>query len=427
MQKLQTQAEWIARAREVLPAGGFGNFDPEIIIARGEGSRVWDENGREYVDYLIGSGPMLLGHGHPEVMEAVLEQLPQGMTFFANNAKGIALAEAIVAAVPCCEQVRFVASGGEADMYAMRLARAYTGRSKILKFEGGYHGMSAEAQMSLAPETRVNFPQAVPDSAGIPRSVADQMLIAPFNDLAAVAALLAEHDDVAAIILEPLQRIIPAEPGYLQGLRDLCDRHHVLLIFDEIVTGFRLAYGGAQERYGVIPDICTLGKIIGGGFPLAAVGARAKIMAHFDKGQVGGDKWLMQLGTLSGNPVAAAAGLKTMEILRRDGAYAQLRATGKALQDMQPEALDQAGIAHQICGDETLFDLYFTARSCRDYRSASHDDPRMNAAYNAALRDHGVFKSPGKLYPSLAITQDDLDLTRAAVSHAVKAISVACD
>jgi len=427
MQKLQTQAEWIARAREVLPAGGFGNFDPEIIIARGEGSRVWDENGREYVDYLIGSGPMLLGHGHPEVMEAVLEQLPQGMTFFANNAKGIALAEAIVAAVPCCEQVRFVASGGEADMYAMRLARAYTGRSKILKFEGGYHGMSAEAQMSLAPETRVNFPQAVPDSAGIPRSVADQMLIAPFNDLAAVAALLAEHDDVAAIILEPLQRIIPAEPGYLQGLRDLCDRHHVLLIFDEIVTGFRLAYGGAQERYGVIPDICTLGKIIGGGFPLAAVGARAKIMAHFDKGQVGGDKWLMQLGTLSGNPVAAAAGLKTMEILRRDGAYAQLRATGKALQDMQSEALDQAGIAHQICGDETLFDLYFTARSCRDYRSASHDDPRMNAAYNAALRDHGVFKSPGKLYPSLAITQDDLDLTRAAVSHAVKAISVACD
>ena len=248
MQKLSSQTDWIARAQAVLPAGGFGNFDPGIMIARGSGSRVWDEDGNEYIDYLIGSGPMLLGHGHAEVMEAVLEQLPKGMTFFANNSKGVELAEAIVDAVPCCEQVRFVASGGEADMYAIRLARAYTGRNKILKFEGGYHGMSAEAQMSLAPAARVNFPQAVPDSAGIPQGVADQMLIAPYNDLAAVEALLTEHKDVAAIIAEPLQRIIPAQPGYLQGLRDLCDKHAVLLIFDEIVTGFRLAYGGAQAK-----------------------------------------------------------------------------------------------------------------------------------------------------------------------------------
>jgi glutamate-1-semialdehyde 2,1-aminomutase len=206
----------------------------------------------------------------------------------------------------------------------MRLARAYTGKDKILKFEGGYHGMSAEAQMSLAPEARVNFPQAVPDSAGIPQVVADQMLIAPFNDLAAVEALLIENTDIAAIIVEPLQRIIPAEPGYLAGLRALCDQHHVLLIFDEVVTGFRLAYGGAQERYGVVPDICTLGKIIGGGFPLAALGASAEIMQHFDKAIVGADRWLMQLGTLSGNPVASAAGLKTMEILRREGSYDHL-------------------------------------------------------------------------------------------------------
>ncbi|MEQ9695563.1 aminotransferase class III-fold pyridoxal phosphate-dependent enzyme [Shimia sp. SDUM112013] len=419
MLKLNSQAEWIARAQTVLPAGGFGNFDPGIVIARSEGSHVWDEDGNEYIDYLIGSGPMLLGHGHPEVIEAVLEQLPKGMTFFANNAKGIELAEAIVDAVPCCEQVRFVASGGEADMYAIRLARAYTGRDKILKFEGGYHGMSAEAQMSLAPEKRVNFPQAVPDSAGIPQGVAEQMLIAPFNDLDAVQALLSEHDDIAAIIVEPLQRIIPAAPGYLQGLRDLCDRHGVLLIFDEIVTGFRLAYGGAQERYGVTPDICTLGKIIGGGFPLAALGASAEIMRHFDKAAVGAEKWLMQLGTLSGNPIAAAAGLKTMEILRRDGTYDRLRTIGQDLQDMQRDALDAAGIAHQICGDTTLFDLYFTTAACRDYRSAKHDDPARNAAYNASLRAHGIFKSPGKLYPSLAITQADLDQTREAVNAAV--------
>lgn len=424
MQKLTSQDDWIARARAVLPAGGFGNFDPGIVIARGEGSRVWDEDGNEYIDYLIGSGPMLLGHGHPEVMEAVLEQLPKGMTFFANNARGIELAEAIVDAVPCCEQVRFVASGGEADMYAIRLARAYTGRDKILKFEGGYHGMSAEAQMSLAPATRVNFPQAVPDSAGIPQGVADQMIIAPFNDLAAVEALLNEHNDIAAIIAEPLQRIIPAAPGYLQGLRDLCDKHHVLLIYDEIVTGFRLAYGGAQERYGVTPDICTLGKIIGGGFPLAALGASAEIMQHFDKSVVGGDKWLMQLGTLSGNPVAAAAGLKTMEVLRRAGSYARLRETGRALQQMQSDALNTAGIAHQICGDETLFDIFFTDAACRDYRTAQHDDPQRNATYNAILRRHGIFKSPGKLYPSLAIMQSDLDQTKMAVQKAVASISL---
>jgi len=202
MQKLSSQTDWIARAQAVLPAGGFGNFDPGIMIARGSGSRVWDEDGNEYIDYLIGSGPMLLGHGHAEVMEAVLEQLPKGMTFFANNSKGVELAEAIVDAVPCCEQVRFVASGGEADMYAIRLARAYTGRNKILKFEGGYHGMSAEAQMSLAPAARVNFPQAVPDSAGIPQGVADQMLIAPYNDLAAVEA----KSSAAASRLLPLAR-----------------------------------------------------------------------------------------------------------------------------------------------------------------------------------------------------------------------------
>lgn len=422
MLKINTQSEWIDRAKAALPAGGFGNFDPGIMISRGEGSRVWDEDGNEYIDYLIGSGPMLLGHGHPEVLEAVMEQLPKGMTFFANNSKGVELAEAIIDAVPCCEQVRFVASGGEADMYALRLARAYTGRDKILKFEGGYHGMSAEAQMSLAPSREVNFPQAVPDSAGIPPGVAEQMLIAPFNDLEAVETLLNEHDDIAAIMAEPLQRIIPPMPGYLQGLRALCDKYNVLLIFDEIVTGFRLAYGGAQERYGVTPDICTLGKITGGGFPLAALGASAEIMKHFDKSQVGEAGWLMQLGTLSGNPVASVAGLKTMEILQREGTYEQLRATGAALQQMQVDELTKAGIPHQICGDETLFDVYFTETPCRDYRSARHDDPKRNALYNDVLRENGIFKSPGKLYPSLAVTEADLEQTREAVKQAVAAL-----
>ena len=423
MNRIHTQADWINRARDVLPAAGFGNFDASIVIARGAGSRVWDEDGKEYVDYLIGSGPMLLGHGHPEVMEAVLEQLPKGMTFFANNAKGIELAEAIVEAVPCCEQVRFVTSGGEADMYAIRLARAYTGKPKILKFEGGYHGMSAEAQMSLAPSKQVNFPTAVPDSAGIPQGVADDMLIAPFNDLGAVASLLAEHEDIAAIIAEPLQRIIPAQPGFLQGLRDLCDKHGVLLIFDEIVTGFRLAYGGAQEHYGVTPDICTLGKIIGGGFPLAALGASSEIMAHFDKSAVGAENWLMQLGTLSGNPVAAAAGLKTMEILRRPGQYARLRELGQTLMDMQSAALTEQAIDHRICGDPTLFDIFFTDVDPIDYRTAKHRDAKINEVWNTTMRANGVFKSPGKLYPSLALKTDDLELTRSAFQQAASAVS----
>ncbi|MEL7260628.1 MAG: aminotransferase class III-fold pyridoxal phosphate-dependent enzyme [Pseudomonadota bacterium] len=418
-----SQADWIARAQTVLPAGGFGNFDPGIIIARGQGSRVWDEDGTEYVDYLIGSGPMLLGHGHPEVMEAVLEQLPRGLTFFANNALGIALAEAIVDAVPCAEQVRFVTSGGEADMYAMRLARAYTGRDKIIKCEGGYHGMSAEAQMSLAPGRQVNFPQAVPDSAGIPQSVADAMLIAPFNDIDHIHGLLdAFEGQVAAIIVEPLQRVIPPAPGYLQALRDACTRRGVLLVFDEIVTGFRFAYGGAQELYGVTPDIASLGKIIGGGFPLAATVASAEIMAHFDKAKVGPEGWLMQLGTLSGNPVAAAAGLKTMEVLRRSGAYDQLRRHGQRLMDMQSTALTAAGIPHRVVGDPTLFDIVFTDREVRNYRDTQAADHAMNARYNAALRSHGIFKSPTKLYPSLALTEADFDRTEAAVTAAIAAL-----
>jgi glutamate-1-semialdehyde 2,1-aminomutase len=307
-------------------------------------------------------------------------------------------------------------------MYAIRLARAYTGRTKILKFEGGYHGMCAEAQMSLAPTKQVNFPQAVPDSAGIPESVEADMLIAPFNDLEAVESLLNENRDVAAIIVEPLQRIIPAEPGYLAGLRALCDTHNVLLIFDEIVTGFRLAYGGAQEKYGVIPDISTMGKIVGGGFPLAALAASADIMKHFDKAAVGADKWLMQLGTLSGNPVAAVAGLKTMEILRRDGAFDQLRAIGCRLQDMQSDALSAAGIPHQVTGDETLFDLYFMDAPARDYRDSLKADGARNALYNEVLRTHGIFKSPAKLYPSLAVTEEDLAQTEYAVQQAVAAL-----
>ncbi|MCP5072568.1 MAG: aminotransferase class III-fold pyridoxal phosphate-dependent enzyme [Rhodobacteraceae bacterium] len=418
-----TQSTWNARAHAALPAGGFGNFDPGIVIESGQGSRVRDVDGNEYIDYLIGSGPMLLGHGHPEVLEAVREQLPEGLTFFASNTSGIELAEEIIRAVPCAEQLRYVSTGGEADMYAMRLARAFTGRDKIMKFEGGFHGMSAEALMSLAPTRLVNFPQAVPDSAGIPEAVRAEMLIAPFNDIAFTRSLIAEYSgQIAGIIVEPLQRQIPPEPGFLQALREECSEHGIVLIFDEIVTGFRFSYGGAQKLYGVIPDVCTLGKIIGGGFPLAAIVGRSDIMAHFDKSKVGEAGWLMQLGTLSGNPVASVAGLKTLEILRRDGNYSKLRTIGQSIMDALSASLNKEGIAHQIVGDQTLFDVVFTENPVRNYRDVLAADAALNEMFNTSLRKSGILKSPGKLYPSLAITARDMDQTFEAFRAAAAAL-----
>jgi glutamate-1-semialdehyde 2,1-aminomutase len=414
----------VAAARRVLPAGGFGNLSSDIVIARGSGGRVWDESGREYVDFLLGSGPMLVGHAHPEVTEAAQAQVAAGATFFANNRHGIALAEAIVAAVPCAEQVRFVSSGTEADMYAMRLARAFRRRDKILKFEGGYHGMSDHALMSLAPKQPGNAPRAIPDSAGIPARVADEVLVAPFNDLEAVEALIrAHHDELAGVIVEPLQRIIPPAPGFLEGLRRITAAYGLVLIFDEVVTGFRFAYGGAQEHYGVVPDLCTLGKVIGGGFPLAAVAGRADIMAHFDRGLVGDDGFLMQIGTLSGNPVAAAAGLASLAVLRRPGAYEAIFATGRRLMAALAELLARHGVAGQVIGAPPMFDVVFTETPIRNYRGVLRGDAGRARRFNARLRDCGILKGDTKYYVSLAHTEADIQHLIDAWTSALAALS----
>ena len=423
MLRLKSQKEWMERAAHVLPGGGFGNFDPSVFISEGKGSRVWDENRKEYVDYLIGSGPMLLGHGHPEVLEAVIKQLPKGMTFFTNNTLGVQLAEEICSAVKCAEQVRYVSSGGEADMYAIRLARAYTGKNKIIKFEGGYHGMSAEALMSLAPQKLTNFPQAVPDSAGIPVSVQSEVLVSPFNDAEFVKSLIAESKgEVAAIIVEPLQRLIPPSVGFLNELREQCDQNGILLIFDEIVTGFRFAYGGAQEHYQVTPDICTLGKVIGGGFPLAAVVGSVEIMQHFDKSKVGEEGFLMQLGTLSGNPVACVAGLKTMEILRRENSHKKMRDDGKKLKALFEKYLEPTGIDYKILGDDTLFDVVFTNKIINNYRDYITADSDLYQHFNLSLRANGIFKPPGKVYVSSVLSLDDFVLTENAIQAAANDI-----
>src|SRR6201996_1522438 len=318
----------IDTAKRVLPGGTFGNLPGDVVIREGRAGHVWDENGKEYVDFLLGSGPMLVGHAHPEVTAAAQARIAQGTTFFANNRHGIELAKAIVDAVPCAEQVRFVCTGTEADLYAMRAARAFRKRDKILKFEGGYHGMSDYALMSMAPKNPGNFPRAIPDSAGIPKSVRDEMLIAAFNDIEMVESLIKEHkDELAGVIVEPFQRLLPPQPGFLQALRRITKEHDIPLIFDEVVTGFRFAYGGAQEYYGVTPDVCTLGKIVGGGYALAAIAGTADIMKHFDRLAMDDEDFIFRVGPLSGNPVAAVAGLATLDILKRPGAYDQVFAT----------------------------------------------------------------------------------------------------
>jgi glutamate-1-semialdehyde 2,1-aminomutase len=423
-QKTRSEAELelVELAKRVLPAGGFGNVAHDIVIARGKGGRVWDVSGNEYVDYLLGSGPMLVGHAHPEVVEAVLEQVKLGSTYFANNEHGIRLAAEIVEAVPCAEKVRFVSTGTEADFFAMRLARAFRKRDKILKFEGGYHGMSDYALMSLAPKRPGNFPQGVPDSAGIPRSVQSEVIVAPFNDAATAASLIREHkDELGGVIVEPFQRLIPPQPGFLESLREITRELGIPLIFDEVVTGFRFAYGGAQSYYGVTPDICTLGKVIGGGYPLAAIAGRADIMAHFDRALVGDEGFLYQVGTLSGNPVAAVAGLKTMEILKRPGAYEKIFATGKRLMTGFAETLKKSGLPAQVIGAPPLFDVAFTKEDVVDYRAALRQDQEMQKRFGRSIRENGILKGESKFYVSLAHDEEDVEHTLGAFAKAIDA------
>jgi glutamate-1-semialdehyde 2,1-aminomutase len=411
----------VEQAKRVLPGGSFGNMPAEVILKEGRGGRVWDEAGKEYVDFLLGSGPMFVGHAHPEVTAAVQAQVPLGTTFFGNNRHGIALAEAIVDAVPCADQVRFVCSGTEADLYAMRAARAFRKRDKILKFEGGYHGMSDYALVSLAPKNPGNFPRGSIDSAGIPKSVADEMVVAAFNDIDMVRSLIEEQkDELAGVIVEPFQRLIPPKPGFLQALREVTAEHGIPLIFDEVVTGFRFAYGGAQEYYGVTPDLCTLGKIVGGGFALAAIAGRADIMAHFDRITMNDEDFIFQVGTLSGNPVASVAGLATLDVLKQPGTYEKVFATGRTLMSTLQELLQSAGFKAQVIGEPPLFDILFTDQPVKDYRDTLKADTAILKRFNQLLRARGLMKGESKYYVSLAHTQADIDLTIGAWTDALK-------
>ncbi len=416
----ELELEMAETAKQVLPGGELGNGVADIIVREGRGGRVLDESGNEYVDFLLGSGPMLVGHAHPDVMAAVQAQLAKGTTFFADNRHGIELAREIVDAVSCAEKVRFVSTGTEADAYAMRAARAFRKRDKILKFEGGYHGMSDYALISLAPKRPGNFPQGVPDSAGIPRSVQSEMLVAPFNDIETAENLIREHhDELAGVIVEPFQRLLSPVPGFLEALREATSRYAIPLIFDEVVTGFRFAYGGAQQHFGVTPDLCTLGKVIGGGFPLAAVAGRADIMAHFDRNLVGDEAFLTQIGTLSGNPIAAAAGLATLAVLRRPGSYERLFATGRELMDALSDMLKRSGLAAQVVGMPPVFDVVFADGRMKDYRDTLRGDAEMMKRFNSLLRERGILKGHSKYYVSLAHSPRDVRHTIDAWASAI--------
>ena len=420
------ERDLLDKAAQYLPGGYTGNLkvrdDLNFLVKEGKGSRVWDVSGNEYVDWMMGSGPMLLGHAHPAVVEAVIKAVEQGSTFFATNEKAVLLAEQLVNAVPCAEQIRFTTSGTDACFQAMRSARAYRKREKVLKFEGGFHGTSDYALMSVTPSAAQEFPQAEPNSGGIPKAIQDLMLIAPFNDLDTTSAIIdAHHDELAAVIVEPLQRMIAPLPGFLQGLRQITAQHNIPLIFDEVVTGFRLAYGGAQEYYGVTPDLCAMGKIMGGGYPLAAVLGRRDILSVYDAGAVDSDSLVNQIGTLNGNPIACAAGLATLEQLRQEGVYRRVQATGSRVRQALVDICEQNGVAVQCCGEDAVFDVFFTDRPVNNYRDGLSGDAQLMARFNSGLLEQGVLKS-SKFYPSTVHTDDDLEKTIQAFEEVIPSL-----
>ena len=421
------ETKLLERARQRLPGGVLGASryadDVGFVVKHGKGSKISDVSGREYIDYVMASGPMVLGHAHPAVVAAVRAQLEGGTTYFMVTEPVIELAEEICRAVPCAEQVRFTSTGSEATFFALRVARTARQRDKILKFEGGYHGSHDYSMMSSAPRSPKAFPAPVPDSSGIPRVLEDEVLVAPYNDLATVEGIVATHaDELAAVIIEPFQRLIPPQPGFLQGLREITRRYGILLVFDEVVTGFRLAYGGAQQYYGVVPDIACVGKIVGGGFPLAAVCASADLMQPFDPGRDGKGEFISQSGTLNGNPIAAVAGLATLAELRKPGAYETLHGTGRRLMAGLAELAQKSGLPAQVVGEPVVFDILFTGEPVTDYRSLQKADGALARSFTTELIKRGVVKNTQKMYMSLAHTDADVARTLQACEDALKVL-----
>jgi glutamate-1-semialdehyde 2,1-aminomutase len=397
------------RSRAVFPAGCNGEFDlPEelsLVIERGKGCELWDTDSRRMLDFSMGWGSVLLGHARPEIVRAVSDRVPLGSNFAYVSAPAVELAEEIVRLSPACEAVRFCASGTEATMYCLRLARAFTGRPRVLRFEGAYHGAHDVGVTSLFPPAAVPYPKPLPTSDGLAIDAAQSVLVAPFNDLDTTGRILKQHaQQLAAVIVEPLQRCVSPRPGFLQGLRELCSAHGVLLVFDEVVTGFRLAYGGAQEYYGVVPDLVAYGKALGGGLPIGAFGGSRAIMELVREDRMGKESYVWVASTLGGNPVSTAAALATLKVLKTPGAYERLHVLGNHLRNGMRQVLSCTGHAAQVIGDGPLAQVIFNTAEPRDYRTTRHSDPKLARRVMLDLFRRGIFLNPmgTKLYVSLA-------------------------
>ncbi len=406
----------VDRSFRVFPGGSNGEFDlpAELatVVRRGVGCELRDTRDRRFVDFSMGWGSVLVGHARPEVVEAVVRRAPQGSNFSYITEDALCLAEEIVRLSPACDRVRFCASGTEATMYCLRLARASTGRPKVLKFEGAYHGANDVGVTSLFPDSEPDYPHGDPTSAGLEPGVRESVLVAPFNDLDRAGELIAAHaSEIAAVIVEPLQRCIPPAEGFLAGLREVTTRHGALLVFDEVVTGFRLAYAGAQERYGVVPDLVAYGKALGGGYPIGVFGGRKEILDLVREDCIDDGRYVWVAATLGGNPISCAAARAALMVLRQDGVYERLDELGDHLRHGMRRVLDDAGVVGRVIGDGPLAQVVFTGEDVVDYRTSRCGDRRLARRVMLGLFRKGIFLNPmgTKLYLSLAHEESHCD------------------
>jgi len=408
---LTTRSDLYRRALELIPGGVNSpvramravGLDEPFFVERGEGAYLVDVDGNRYLDWVMSWGPLIFGHADPETIEAVREAAQRGTTFGASTEAEVDLAAEIADAFPSIQKVRLVSSGTEAAMSALRLARGFTSRDRILKFSGGYHG-HADALLASAGSGLATF--GIPSTPGVPSAVTADTIVCPYNDVTAVAeAVLRYGEGLAAIIVEPVagnMGVVPPADGFLEALRDLCDASGALLVFDEVITGFRVARGGAQERYGITPDLTILGKIVGGGLPLAAFGGRADVMD-----QLAPSGPVYQAGTLSGNPLATAAGLAVLRRLRDASVYDELERKGARLE----AGLAPLGRVRRVGGMLTLF---MTDRGVRNFDDAQACDTDRYAAYFRHLLERGIYVAPSQfeaMFVSLAHSDEDIDRT----------------
>lgn len=426
--KTTKSEEIFAAAQKIMPGGvsspvrAFKSVGGQpIVFDHVKGAYIWDVDGNEYIDYVGTWGPAICGHAHPEVIKALHEALDKGTSFGAPSVLENVLAEMVIDAVPSIEMVRFVNSGTEACMAVLRLMRAFTGREKVIKFEGCYHG---HADMFLVKAGSGVATLGLPDSPGVPKSATSSTLTAPYNDLEAVKALFAENPgEIAGVILEPVvgnAGFIPPDAGFLEGLRVITRENGALLVFDEVMTGFRIAYGGAQEKFGITPDLTTLGKIIGGGLPVGAYGGRQDIMS-----MVAPAGPMYQAGTLSGNPLAMTAGIKTLELLQKPGTYEYLEKITKKLSDGLLLIAKETG--HAVCGGQisAMFGLFFTAGPVHNYEDAKKSDTAKFGRFHRGMLERGVYLAPSQFeagFTSFAHTEADIDRTLAAAKEVLSTI-----